>query len=327
MLSAQEIPKKRLMVSHPVKTTKTASTEQKQHQKTSTEDVSENYIENEQHSFSHWAKLTSIGFFSGAVGQYSVYAVDTVKTRIQAANGKLSAFQCAKNIYTKHGLIGFYRGVLGVALLTSPEKSLKLGLNDWMRSSFPRDEDTHALTLGQEMLAGAVAGLGQVVITCPMEICKIRMQLEGKKPLQVLKDIGMKGLYRGTFACWVRDIPFSVLYFPAYHMSKAYFKRNSDDGELTTPQMFITGLGSGTVAAALVTPMDVVKTRIQGSDPRWNQMGVARSFVEIYKQEGFTSLWKGLSTRIFTRGPQFALTVGAYEFLQRRLLGFVQSDQ
>jgi len=222
--------------------------------------------------------------------------------------------------------MGFYRGVLGVALLTSPEKSLKLGLNDLVRASSERDNHND-LSLASEMFAGAVAGFGQVVITCPMEICKIRMQLENKKPLQVLKDIGVRGLYRGTLACWIRDVPFSMLYFPAYHMSKAYYKHHSEDGELSTAQMFITGLGSGTVSAALVTPMDVVKTRIQGSDPRWNKLGVMGSFQEIYKQEGFRALWKGLSTRLFTRGPQFAITVGAYEFLQKRLLGFVQSDQ
>lgn len=284
----------------------------------------QDFIENEQNSWAHWAKLTSIGFLAGAVGQYSIYAADTVKTRLQAS-GNATALQCAKEIFKRQGVIGFYRGVTSVSLLTSPEKAVKLGLNDFFRSEL--EQPGEQLTLAQEMLSGGVAGMGQVVITCPMEICKIRMQLENKSPARVLKDIGIRGLYRGSLACWTRDIPFSMMYFPAYHMSKAYFKSNSEDGELTNTQMLITGLGSGTVAAALVTPMDVIKTRIQGNDPRWRELGVFKSFKEVYNKEGHSSLWRGLSTRLFTRGPQFAITVGAYEFLQKHILGFVQSDQ
>lgn len=274
----------------------------------------------------HWAKLTGIGFASGAAGQTSIYALDTIKTNIQVSNVKISPMECFKNIYQKHGLIGFYRGVLGVSMLTSPEKALKLGVNDAMRTMFKRNNDSQNLSFSLEVISGATAGMMQLILTCPLEVCKIKMQLENKKPTQVLREIGFKGLYRGSTACLARDIPFSMIYFPAYHMSKAYFRDHSENDELSTFEMVAVGLGSGTLAATLVTPMDVVKTRIQGTDRRWEQMGVFKSFSTIYREEGFAALWKGLSTRLFTRGPQFAITVGTYEFLQKLAFGYVQSD-
>jgi solute carrier family 25 aspartate/glutamate transporter 12/13 len=57
------------------------------------------------------------------------------------------------------------------------------------------------------MLAGAAAGFCQVIATNPMEIVKIRMQL-GQSATQVLSDLGVKGLYKGTRATLCRDVPF-----------------------------------------------------------------------------------------------------------------------
>lgn len=52
------------------------------------------------------------------------------------------------------------------------------------------------------------------------------MQLAGElgqqhKVLEVVKEIGVRNLYKGYRACWMRDIPFSGLYFPLYaHIKK-----------------------------------------------------------------------------------------------------------
>lgn len=70
-------------------------------------------------------------------------------------------------------------------------------------------------------MAGGTAGFSQFVATNPMEIVKIRMQLMNKKGIdkpvgQVVRELGLRGLYKGTSATLLRDIPFSVVFFATY---------------------------------------------------------------------------------------------------------------
>lgn len=72
-----------------------------------------------------------------------------------------------------------------------------------------------------EIISGGSAGFAQVVFTNPLELVKIRMQLAGEtgqqqRALEVVKEIGIRNLYRGSRACWLRDVPFTAIYFPTY---------------------------------------------------------------------------------------------------------------
>ena len=74
-----------------------------------------------------------------------------------------------------------------------------------------------------------------------------------------IKDILL--LLQGARACLLRDIPFSAIYFPAYAHLKPQF---ADDTGYNSPLSLLTaGAIAGMPAASLVTPADVIKTRLQ----------------------------------------------------------------
>ena len=59
----------------------------------------------------------------------------------------------------------------------------------------------------------------------------------------------------------MRDISFSAIYFPAYAHIKALL---ADESGYNAPStLFLSGVCAGIPAASLVTPADVIKTRLQ----------------------------------------------------------------
>lgn len=85
--------------------------------------------------------------------------------------------------------------------------------------------------------------------------------------------------------------------------------------------VFGAGILSGMVAATLVTPMDVVKTRLQVAKVpgAYEYKGMMDCYTKIIQQEGFRALFKGAVPRACIVSPLFAITVLVYEAQQRFL--------
>lgn len=275
----------------------------------------------------------ALGSIAGATGATAVYPIDLVKTRMQnqRSTGSLvgelmykNSFDCAKKVLRYEGFFGFYRGLLPQLIGVAPEKAIKLTTNDFVRDKFTTQDGS--IPLPAEILAGGCAGASQVIFTNPLEIVKIRLQVAGEittgprvSALNVVRDLGFFGLYKGAKACFLRDIPFSAIYFPVYAHCKE--KLTDEDGNLGALQLLTAGAMAGVPAASLVTPADVIKTRLQvaarAGQTTYN--GVVDCFRKILQEEGFKALWKGAGARVFRSSPQFGVTLVTYELLQRWL--------
>uniref|UniRef100_A0A8C7ZYG9 Solute carrier family 25 member 12 n=1 Tax=Oryzias sinensis TaxID=183150 RepID=A0A8C7ZYG9_9TELE len=280
-----------------------------------------------------------LGSIAGATGATAVYPIDLVKTRMQNQRstgsfvGELmykNSFDCAKKVLRYEGFFGFYRGLVPQLIGVAPEKAIKLTVsssflyrvNDFVRDKFTQKDDT--IPLFAEIMAGGCAGASQVIFTNPLEIVKIRLQVAGEittgprvSALSVVRDLGFFGLYKGAKACFLRDIPFSAIYFPMYAHTKTQFA--DENGRLGALQLLTAGAIAGVPAASLVTPADVIKTRLQvaARAGQTTYSGVIDCFRKIMKEEGFRALWKGAGARMCRSSPQFGVTLVTYELLQR----------
>ncbi|XP_076858894.1 electrogenic aspartate/glutamate antiporter SLC25A12, mitochondrial-like [Brachyhypopomus gauderio] len=272
-----------------------------------------------------------LGSIAGATGATAVYPIDLVKTRMQNQRstgsfvGELmykNSFDCAKKVLRYEGFFGFYRGLLPQLIGVAPEKAIKLTVNDFVRDKFTSDDNT--IPLAAEVLAGGCAGGSQVIFTNPLEIVKIRLQVAGEittgprvRALAVMRDLGFFGLYKGAKACFLRDIPFSAIYFPVYSHGKMALA--DEEGRVGPLQLLTAGAIAGVPAASLVTPADVIKTRLQvaARAGQTTYSGVIDCFRKILKEEGFRAFWKGAGARVFRSSPQFGVTLVTYELLQR----------
>ncbi|KAK9721400.1 mitochondrial aspartate-glutamate transporter agc1 [Basidiobolus ranarum] len=277
------------------------------------------------------------GAIAGVVGTLIIYPLDMVKTRLQSqkpdAFGNLrykGGVHCFKTIVQAEGARGLYRGLVPNLIGITPEKAIKLAVNDYAREYLAKSNnvDPEHLPIHLGMLAGATAGFCQVIATNPMEIVKIQMQVAGAdlKPgqprataIQVVQKLGLRGVYKGTPATLLRDVPFSILFFPSH----AYLKTLCADsnGNVSFPAVFGSGIVAGVFAAGAVTPADVIKTRLQVApkpgDPVYR--GFAHCFKEVVRNEGPAALFKGVVPRCMIVAPLFGFALLTYEAQQRYL--------
>ena len=134
-----------------------------------------------------------LGGMAGALGAMVVYPIDLVKTRLQSTAGGTSygsAFEVINEVITKEGgLPALYKGIRPQLAGVVPEKTIKLLVHD-----------AAVLACG-EAASGFLAGSCQVVVTNPLEVVKVRMQLSpdgGLRLSDVISELGLPGLYTGT---------------------------------------------------------------------------------------------------------------------------------
>nr|XP_019612788.1 PREDICTED: mitochondrial glutamate carrier 2 isoform X3 [Rhinolophus sinicus] len=293
------------------------------------------------------AKLIN-GGVAGLVGVTCVFPIDLAKTRLQNQHGKdiyKGMIDCLMKTARVEGFLGMYRGAAVNLTLVTPEKAIKLAANDFFRQLLM--EDGMQRDLKMEMLAGCGAGMCQVVVTCPMEMLKIQLQDAGRLAAQqqspapapascrphsvgsapahkrpsatliaweLLRTQGLAGLYKGLGATLLRDIPFSIVYFPLFaNLNNLGF--NELAGKASFAHSFMSGCAAGSIAAVTVTPLDVLKTRIQtlrkglGED---SYSGIRDCARKVWIQEGPSAFMKGAGCRALVIAPLFGIAQGVY---------------
>ena len=129
---------------------------------------------------------------AGALGAICVYPIDLVKTRLQSTAGGTSydnAFEVDEMMTKEGGLPALYKGIRPQLVGVVPEKTIKLFVHDAV-----------VLACG-EAASGFLAGCCQVVVTNPLEVVKVRMQLSpdgGLRVSDVVSELGLRGLCTGA---------------------------------------------------------------------------------------------------------------------------------
>ena len=267
---------------------------------------------------------------------------------------------CFRQILAKEGARGFYKGLPANLVGIIPEKAIKLAVNDYAREYLAgvhhqrqlkalrsqstttasqaiakleaNGPDVDGLPIPWGMAAGAIAGFSQVIATNPMETAKINAQMAAvqgggnKTSWQIVKELGLRGLYRGTPATLMRDVPFSFIFFPTSsylrQVAAERDRQRGGSGKVPFSVVFSSGIGAGILAAGAVTPADVIKTRLQTKrSDGVVYRGISHVAQEIYRQDGLKAFMKGAPQRCMIIAPLFGITLVVYELQQRYYAG------
>ena len=185
-----------------------------------------------------------------------------------------------------------------------------------------------------EVIAGSIAGAVQSVIICPVELAKLRVQIEGQGikhqrifpfkgakaskqerhhgSIECLYDIykkhGLVGCYRGMTITVIREIPSFAIYFGIFEACCQLF--STDGGHvdsLGATSLLIAGGLSGTASWVFTYPIDVIKSRYQ-ADSKGIYGGIIDCARKSYQAGGWRSFTQGLTATIIRAFPMNAAT-------------------
>lgn len=165
------------------------------------------------------------------------------------------------------GIRSWWKGLSPTLLMAVPGTVIYYSGYDQLKILFGfRDGQQNFLA---PAMAGVIARAFAVTVVCPIELIRTKLQsrqgysygqLQGVVQ-NAIRQNGVLSLWRGLSPMLVRDIPFSLLYWVSYEYTKLWLSQSSSNYTPWIP--FVAGSISGTFAALITNPLDVVKTHMQ----------------------------------------------------------------
>ncbi|KAG2220950.1 hypothetical protein INT45_006483 [Circinella minor] len=257
-------------------------------------------------------------FLAGAIAGISeiltMYPLDVVKTRAQlSTTGNVGIISSLKEIIQKEGPATLYRGIAAPIFVEAPKRATKFAANEQYTTLYKKLFGLDKITQSLAIATGVSAGVTEALIIVPFELVKIRMQDPTNAALynstsdalrKILKKEGPLALFNGLEATIWRHAAWNGGYFGVIFGVKELLPKAKTKNEQLANN-FVAGAIGGTFGTMLNTPMDVVKTRIQGytggGPKKYNW--TLPSLALVAKEEGMGALYRGFTAKVLRLGP------------------------
>jgi len=259
-----------------------------------------------------FAQSLIAGGAAGTAVDLLFFPIDTIKTRLQSAQGFVKA----------GGFKGIYKGIGSVVVGSAPGAAIFFSTYEMSKQSLPLHGQLAPLN---HMISASIGEIAACLVRVPTEVIKTRTQTSSygsaatslAAAKMVLKHNGVKGFYRGFGITIMREIPFTSLQFPLYEHLKHRLSLAMGARPLHASEAAICGSIAGGVAAALTTPLDVLKTRVMLDmrDPTSKMPSLLGHLRQIYTAEGPKALFAGVVPRTLWISAGGAVFLGAYEWV------------
>ncbi|XP_060096415.1 solute carrier family 25 member 48 [Heteronotia binoei] len=295
------------------------------------------------------------GWVGGAAGVIVGHPLDTVKTRLQAGQGYGSTFNCVLTVYRNETAAGFFKGMSFPLVSIAVYNSVVFGVfrnTQRLISQHRYGNANSPPTLMDLALASMAAGAVSVGIGGPVDLVKIRLQMQTQTFLEaslnqhrvtgisiqtayrgpvhcvaaILRQDGLAGLYRGSSAMILRDIPGYCLYFIPYTFLCGWI---TPDGCLSPSpfSVWIAGGIAGAISWGTATPMDVVKSRLQADGVYFKKYkGVIDCISQSYHKDGLKVFFRGFTVNAVRGFPMCAAVFLGYELSLKAIRGQAEKN-
>lgn len=191
-------------------------------------------------------------------------------------------------------------------------------------------------------IAGAISGLFTRAMCQPLDVVKIRFQLQtepiSKRNVQskytgnvqalrlILKEEGVQGLWRGHTAAQLLSITYGLVQFQVYELAKSQVQNSSllsnFNVDKNSAVHFFCGGTAGCAATIASFPFDIIRTRLVAQGNNKHYTGIVHGLKLMYKNEGVFACWRGLSPALIVAGPFIGFQFAFYEFFKNVIIYF-----
>ncbi|XP_022338343.2 kidney mitochondrial carrier protein 1 [Crassostrea virginica] len=180
---------------------------------------------------------------------------------------------------------------------------------------------------------GGIASVAAESGTFPIDTTKTRLQVQGQTIDVRLKEIkyrgmvhalkriyaeeGVRALYSGLVPALLRQSAYGTIKIGVYYSLKGFYVRNPEDE--TLPINVFCGVVAGVVGSVVSNPTDVLKVRMQAQRENGGRETFSQAFIKIYKQEGVSGLWRGVSPTAQRAATVAGVILPAYDICKFQL--------
>ncbi|XP_045611810.1 putative tricarboxylate transport protein, mitochondrial [Procambarus clarkii] len=268
------------------------------------------------------------GGITGGIEICITFPTEYVKTQLQLDEKSGGAKQyngivdCVKKTVKSHGVLGLYRGLSVLLYGSIPKSACRFGAFEQFKK-YSVDEKGN-LSPSKRLLCGLGAGVTEAIFAVtPMETVKVKFINDQRSPNPkfkgffhgvrcILREQGFRGTYQGVTATIMKQGSNQAMRF--YVMETCKDKYRGGDPTKPVPKL-IVGLFGGLAGAVSVfgnTPIDVVKTRMQGLEAS-KYKNTIDCFQKIWKNEGPRAFYKGTVPRLSRVCLDVAITFMIYD--------------
>ncbi|OQV21961.1 Mitochondrial thiamine pyrophosphate carrier [Hypsibius exemplaris] len=180
---------------------------------------------------------------------------------------------------------------------------------------------------------GASAAFISRFFTQPIDVCKIRFQLQ-IEPIKrgevaskyqglnqavrlIVKEEGAGALWKGLLAAQSLSLVYGLVQFASFEkLNKALWTLNLTDNPKNPLFYFLCGSLSGVAATVAAHPLDVVRTRFVSQGRQKVYESIFQSFGMISRQEGFRGFYRGIVPAVIQIVPYNGASFAFYSKFQ-----------
>ncbi|KOC62959.1 Tricarboxylate transport protein, mitochondrial [Habropoda laboriosa] len=268
------------------------------------------------------------GGITGGIEICITYPTEYVKTQLQL-DGKAGAgkeytgiWDCVKKTVKGHGIFGLYRGLSVLIYGSIPKSAVRFGSFEVVKGVLA-DSDGK-LTTQRSLLAGLCAGTSEaILVVTPMEAIKVKFINDQRSVnpkyrgflngvSMITKEYGFRGIYQGLTPTILKQGSNQAIRFCIMETLKDWYR--GGDSNVQIPKYVIGTFGAVAGAASVFgnTPIDVVKTRMQGLEASKYKNSLD-CMLQIWKNEGPTAFYKGTVPRLSRVCLDVAITFMIYD--------------
>jgi len=268
------------------------------------------------------------GGITGGLEICITFPTEYVKTQLQldqktgVAKKYKGPIDCVKVTVKEHGVRGLYRGLSVLLYGSIPKSAVRFGAFEEFKKLAVGNDGT--LSPGQRLLCGLGAGISEAIFAVtPMETVKVKFindQTSANPKFRgffhgvrsIIATEGIRGVYQGVTATMMKQGSNQAIRFYVMESCKDWYR--GDDKQMKVPTLWVGFFGAlaGTASVYGNTPIDVVKTRMQGLEAHKykNTWDCAK---QIMKHEGPRAFYKGTVPRLSRVTLDVAITFMLYD--------------